>query len=490
MCGLIACIQHVNKNPKLGDAKDFVATQLERQFSRGRKGFGMIEIGKNNFKVHRATEAERSFTMLNNAKENIVLFHHRTPTSTENTHQQTHPIFVRNEELKYDWYIMHNGVIQNEDELRKIHEKELGYIYTTLVSNSATMGYSFWEKFNDSEAFAIELARHLEGKDDKIKTRGSMAYIAFAIDKKTQKPARIFWGSNGRNPIKYDDMNGIDQIMIASELPYGSDLKDAEEKKTANGCMIEITDIFKPLKKETIMLLELVKDYPVIFEKEIPKVETTNHSSWKMGTTEKERNVVNVIKKEAIEETKETRNIYDGTDYENQRPMTDREECFQRMADKKTDYITEMINEFYQDITDNDFALEEKIRTLCGDIQDLLIEHMVIADRARKHFDKKEQDIELLEGYGMSPKDVEGAVSYNEDINELIKEDWEKDMEAGLREDIEDEETQLTMDKIEENMAAGKPQTIPFMGRNVPLIGAGISGIKSPFGPNDWDDFD
>lgn len=132
------------------------------------------------------------------------------PTSSANKLSQTHPIYVSNKKLKFDYYVIHNGIITNEDELREEHIKE-GFIYTTDRINSQKK-----EEFNDSEAFAIELAKYHEGLTKEVGSTGSIAFTAVKVNKKTSKAISILYGRT-TNPLNLD-VNG-DYMMLSSEGP-------------------------------------------------------------------------------------------------------------------------------------------------------------------------------------------------------------------------------------------------------------------------------
>ena len=212
MCGLITIITR-KATEKLVDEV------MER-------GFGVLEVSADRFKIRRATEAVKALIDVTRTKSPIIMFHHRQPTGTDNTLEQTHPIKVSHAELQCDYYVMHNGVIHNAVTRNKVHTEELGYAYTTKEEKEETTynGTSYasrYRDFNDSEALAIDLARFIEGLETTIKSQGAAAFIILQINKKTQKPQRIFWGTNGRNPLVMYATK--DQIELASELPWGED---------------------------------------------------------------------------------------------------------------------------------------------------------------------------------------------------------------------------------------------------------------------------
>tara|TARA_R100001086_G_C11848217_1_gene261057 strand:+ start:41943 stop:43145 length:1203 start_codon:yes stop_codon:yes gene_type:complete len=134
----------------------------------------------------------------------IILFHHRKPTSTKNTLHTTHPIFVRHEELDYDYYISHNGVITNHGYLKQEHNKK-GYEYTTEFREETILKYKNGKEeesttgavqYNDSEALAVETARYIDGQGKAPDFRGAAAVWGIKVDKKSQKVLDIFFFRN------------------------------------------------------------------------------------------------------------------------------------------------------------------------------------------------------------------------------------------------------------------------------------------------------
>jgi len=215
MCGIIAAFDTRKKDKKNDNERvfvnDWVLSQFEDQKSRGTEGFGIVTIeddGK--YLIHRSTEGYKFMYDIHENPSYKILMHHRTPTSTRNKMKQTHPITISNKKLKYDYLVVHNGVIRNNDELKKKHEK-LGFKYTT-----ETEGYGY-EKFNDSEAIAIETALFIERKQERINTYGSAAFVALQIDKKTQKVESVHFGRNDGSPLKLAKTRGI--MKISSEGP-------------------------------------------------------------------------------------------------------------------------------------------------------------------------------------------------------------------------------------------------------------------------------
>ena len=125
-------------------------------------------------------------------------------------------MFISGEVLEHDYLVIHNGVIANSDERMKEHVK-LGFTYRTLVEGeTGTSGYKWADKFNDSEAIAIDFALAVEGLEEKVMSRGSAAILALQLDKKTGLVERILaWRST--NPINIFETSS--SLTLSSEGP-------------------------------------------------------------------------------------------------------------------------------------------------------------------------------------------------------------------------------------------------------------------------------
>jgi predicted glutamine amidotransferase len=220
MCGVLGVIANPKAKVKI-DANEKIIYQYEDQYKRGQEGFGIVRFSNGKIDgIDRACTPTKFLMDLTTHKSESIIAHHRMPTSTDNKIDQTHPIFVSNKELKYDYYVVHNGVIRNDTELKKYHEK-LGYKYRTEVTEEKWSGgyystqYSRVEtKWNDSETMAIDLARYIENLQRELKIEGSAAFIAIQVEKGTDKIQKIFFGRR-LNPIKIESEKGY--IILSSE---------------------------------------------------------------------------------------------------------------------------------------------------------------------------------------------------------------------------------------------------------------------------------
>ncbi len=137
----------------------------QKQKNRGREGFGFVGISERIILTCRATEERGIRHYLKKHPLSEILFHHRLPTSTTNTLRTAHPIVISQPIYGHKYYLIHNGMIMNADELKIKHE-QMGITYTTPQFSQYRNYWGKIEKryeFNDSEALAHELALYLRG---------------------------------------------------------------------------------------------------------------------------------------------------------------------------------------------------------------------------------------------------------------------------------------------------------------------------------------
>jgi len=226
MCGLAFAFSKRGKS-----AAQQVYQLYQNQATRGKQGYGFLSIHNGKLvSIVRAKDEIGIRTAIMKDKSELIMFHHRWPTSTKNTIGTTHPMFISNKELKYDYYFAHNGVIGNATYLKGEHEK-LGYSYLTELTEKTICEYKNGTTevmstdktvFNDSESLAIELARHLEGLSDKIDTRGPAAFWGISLKKGTNEVVDVFFGKNkGRDLCVKDNSKWF---SVSSET--GQDIRD------------------------------------------------------------------------------------------------------------------------------------------------------------------------------------------------------------------------------------------------------------------------
>ena len=218
MCGIIHC-----KKTKEGKSvREELLQRYRKQKSRGQQGYGFIEMKRGYITGEQRSEEEDSIIKkIQKSHADEILFHHRYPTSTPNFIEATHPIYVSHKDLKYDYYVIHNGVITNDEELKEVQNKQ-GYKYTTELKKQYVTSKNVYQEimWNDSEALAIDFAQAIEtGKD--IEARGSIAVIALQFTKNTKKALNLYYGHNHGNPLKIENNKSL--FSLSSET--GEDIE-------------------------------------------------------------------------------------------------------------------------------------------------------------------------------------------------------------------------------------------------------------------------
>ncbi len=378
MCGIIGFIPKNNKNRATGKP---VIEQYQRQLTRGQRGFGLMSIYPNKVVIDRATEPTKIIVDTYMSEAPIKFFHHRMPTSTENELEQTHPFLVNHDELEFDYYLLHNGVIRNADELMKMHTEELGYVYKTLKPLTSTYGTyaSTYKRFNDSEALAIEAARYFDGKGENIGALGTIAFVMVRMTKKTHKPVDLIWSRNGGNPIEM--VQTKEGLLIASEV-YHDDAELVPENT------FEIIDLNKYFasKKAFPSIIKLIKageaDYKVPPPPPAPVIPArTTTSSMGFGTH-------SVPAKS--ETTATTTNLGKDDERDFEATTTPRERAFLKMADRVILDISEHIYNFFEELAYEEVS-DDEIMQIANELNDLLLEKSETAkDKVRPHFDAQE----------------------------------------------------------------------------------------------------
>lgn len=202
MCGII----YVKREDGI-PANRMVEKRYQAQKTRGKEGFGYVSLENGVIKDYfRSSEEIDILEALETDPSTEILFHHRFPTSTENYAEAAHPIKIVHESLEYDYYMVHNGVISNDKELKE-EFSAIGYKYSTELTYSV---FSWAKKllsvykWNDSESLGIDLALAIESGQTKIKSKGSIAFIMIQTEKGSANAKSMFFGRNDSNPLKID----------------------------------------------------------------------------------------------------------------------------------------------------------------------------------------------------------------------------------------------------------------------------------------------
>jgi predicted glutamine amidotransferase len=266
MCGLAFAI-----SKKGNPAGQQIIKLYNKQDHRGKLGFGFLAIQNGVLiDVKRAKTESAIKHYLNTSRAELIMFHHRAPTSTDNTIGTTHPFLVQHDELKYDYYFAHNGVIGNADFIKKLHNTD-GYVYkseykeiTSAVHLDGTEEVLSSEAsvYNDSESLAIELAKYIEGIIPRVRAIGASAFWGISLEKGTNKVVEVFYGKNmGRDLRTFDNKKwwGV-ASLTGTEVPsmelFSFNIDD--KKKTLYTRPLKM-DEAKPIvpvvvKKETVVI--------------------------------------------------------------------------------------------------------------------------------------------------------------------------------------------------------------------------------------------
>lgn len=182
MCGIVYA--HAFDGTPVNNA---VMQQFDSQRHRGLEGFGLFDGQEKN--IVKTSKEDGILKWLVKYDSNLILFHHRNPTSTINVKRAAHP-FSTKDYFGDDQYIMvHNGYITNAKTLFATHQ-EMGITYQSKLID---------DTFNDSEALAWDLALTLEGKQDSLTARGAIAFICLKLHKGALE--KMYFGRNS-NPLK------------------------------------------------------------------------------------------------------------------------------------------------------------------------------------------------------------------------------------------------------------------------------------------------
>jgi len=228
MCGIL----YVDSIKTKSAAKPTLK-RYRHQAHRGKRGFGYIAFNDKVDGVIRDTEENGICGKLVSERASRVLFHHRLPTSLPNYDEATHPIVVKNKGLDFDYYVIHNGVISNYKTLYDTLKKE-GWVFTTEMRSEERVSFLNASKpvyyddvdddvklsINDSEVFAIDIAKFIDGKSNYVSSNGTIAFIALQTDKKGVVK-NIFYGHNNGNPLK---MENDKSIFVLKSEGHGSDV--------------------------------------------------------------------------------------------------------------------------------------------------------------------------------------------------------------------------------------------------------------------------
>jgi len=203
MCGIIYAKNLTDNHP----VNSLIKILYENQKERGQLGFGFVGLNAEQIGTYRATDEKGIMKYLNECQYDEIIFHHRFPTSTQNSLKGTHPFVIEIDDKRY--YFVHNGIIQNANELRERHSKE-GIAYASEEGAD----------FNDSEALAWDFCLRLNNKQAKVEAVGSVAFVCLEIDRKTRRAEKLYFYRNDEAQLKiYKDET---LLLLATEGNYAS----------------------------------------------------------------------------------------------------------------------------------------------------------------------------------------------------------------------------------------------------------------------------
>ena len=382
MCGLVF-VKRLDGKP----ANRAVLKRYNAQKMRGSDGFGYISLSNSKINQYKRSASENIILKsLGKDPNTDILFHHRLPTSTPNLMEAAHPIKVSHKKLQHDYYVVHNGIITNADELKETHEKDKVKYTTEIVKKWVTSSTVYREEcFNDSEALAVDLAFKIENGADKLDAQGSIAFICYQVDKKTKTALNIFFGRNSANPLK--SYRSKDLWTLTSE---------------GDGVMIDTDKLFKycyanggvtarDLKIPTTVYYGYGYGYPYSNEDDFIYGDAPVGSRAMGFNTDQQVAIIEA----GDSSNNEYRRTHDGILVPNE---TNTGRMSAEDEEAMDDVIDDMIDEYYS-LADEEIFLKEKLDNaiLVGDL-DLEIETQgklqEISDRKNK-LEKKLQDIEI-----------------------------------------------------------------------------------------------
>ena len=203
MCGIIYAKNLRDNHP----VNNLVKVLYENQKERGQLGFGFVGLKKERIGTYRATDERDILHYLDEYQYDEVIFHHRLPTSTQNTLKSTHPFIIEMGEKRY--YFMHNGIIQNAEGLKEKHAGK-GITYSSGEGDS----------FNDSESLGWEFCLWLAHQQESMEAVGAVALVCLEVSKKTNQAEKLYFYRNACAPLRiYKDKT---LLLLVSEGNYAS----------------------------------------------------------------------------------------------------------------------------------------------------------------------------------------------------------------------------------------------------------------------------
>ncbi len=204
MCGLVFAYDRTG-----APVNNAILEQYDKQKTRGQQGFGVFDGQFLN--MVRSAHEDGILKWLTKYNSNLLLMHHRFPTSTINVKRAAHPFSTKKYFGDTQYVLVHNGGIRNAGELFCDHQ-EIGIEYYSLLQDLT---------FNDSEALLWDFALTMEGRQKKLKSEGGIAFICLKLVK--GKLERMYFGKNFTKPLNM--LRTKDSLSLSSE-GEGEPIKD------------------------------------------------------------------------------------------------------------------------------------------------------------------------------------------------------------------------------------------------------------------------
>lgn len=233
MCGIIGCLVNNPSHIK----RDIIRIYRNQQY-RGKSGFGVAvkhidgEIERRRTRFEHEIFREDIWDEI--VEDDLLIFHHRIPTSSPNIPNCNHPLANSTQTL----YLAHNGIITGYDELNQREFESKIELHETQK-----MGWKHYDDFTDSELCLHRLDDLLLKNDMlvSVKVLGEENFFsAFLIFHANEH--KIYFVSNGAdlNYYKFRDNKFI------SSLPYNKKFKEIDY---TFGYIDGEKNVIKPLEK-------------------------------------------------------------------------------------------------------------------------------------------------------------------------------------------------------------------------------------------------
>ena len=232
MCGIVGCAVDNPKHIK----RDLYSIYRNQQY-RGKSGFGICV--KKLYGVIKRVRTKYEHEIFKSSiweeieKNDLIILHHRIPTSTPNRIECNHPLANPSQTI----YLSHNGIISGYEELsNRKFESEIE------VEPGLKFGWQFHNRFTDSELCLHRLDDLLLKNDmlEAVKILGEENYFsAFLIFHADEH--KIYFTSNGADLSYYK----FGDNKFISSIPYVKTYKGIEN---TYGYIDDKENVIQPLE--------------------------------------------------------------------------------------------------------------------------------------------------------------------------------------------------------------------------------------------------